>query len=83
MKTAAAVLTGVLLGVLAMSLVHPSRRANAQQAGVLGQMHIHVGEVPRFGEVDMNGSQVVGFSCINTVGQSSPLLFRCFIATKD
>jgi hypothetical protein len=81
MKTAAAVLTGFLLGVLVMFLAHPSRRVNAQQANASTQLHIHVGEVPKGGEVDMNGSQVVGFSCITTTGQS--VQFRCFLATKD
>jgi len=82
MKIVAAVLTGFLFGVLVMVLAHPSQRINAQQVNANAQIHIHVGEVPKGGEIDMKGAHTVGFSCINTYGQS-PGNFRCFLATAD
>ena len=83
MKTLTAFLTGIFAGIILMFLARPLHRVNAQA----NQMHIHAGEIPAGGETDMDGSQVVGFSCINGSGQvnklGQSLQFRCFVATKE
>ena len=73
MKKWMAVLMGFLLGVLVTFLSHPASRVHAS-----GPLHIHVSEVPKGEHFEMQGSQVVGFSCIAIPGQS-----RCFVASTD
>ena len=83
MKALAVFLIGIFAGIILMFLAHPSHQVNAQA----NQLHIRVGEIPAGGETDMDGSQVVGFSCINGSGQvnklGQSLQFRCFVATKE
>jgi hypothetical protein len=82
MKVVGAVLAGFLLGVLVMTLVHPSQLINAQQANANAQLRVHVSEMSKGGEATPKGSHVVGFSCIDAYGRS-PQNFRCFVATAD
>jgi len=82
MKIVVSILTGFLLGALIMVLAHPPQRINAQQVNANTQLHIHVSEVPKGGEIDMKGSHTVGFSCFDAYGHSSAN-YRCFIATAE
>jgi hypothetical protein len=83
MKVLAVFLAGIFAGIILMLFARPSHQVNAQA----NQMRIHVGEIPAGGETDMDGSQAVGFSCINGSGQvnklGQSLQFRCFVATKE
>jgi hypothetical protein len=82
MKIAAAMLTGFLVGILMMVLARPAQRISAQQTKANPALHVHVSEVPRSGEIDLKGSQTVGFTCYNSFGQNSAN-YRCFIATAE
>jgi len=73
MKIWTAVLIGFLLGALSITLFHPPTKAHAN-----GTLRLHVMEVPKGNSFEALGSQVVGFSCIDSPGQS-----RCFVASSD
>jgi hypothetical protein len=77
MKMAAAVVIGFLFGALLMFLARPAQRVHAAT-----QLSIHVGEIPKGGEVDMQGSKVVGFSCVPAT-PDQPVKWRCFVASTD
>ncbi|MBZ5655216.1 MAG: hypothetical protein LAO56_08040 [Acidobacteriia bacterium] len=73
MKIWIAALSGLLLGVLSASPFYPPSQVHAN-----GNLRLHVNEVPKGNYFDVQGSQVVGFSCISIPGQS-----RCFVATVE
>ncbi|HVR21817.1 MAG TPA: hypothetical protein VMU26_00695 [Candidatus Polarisedimenticolia bacterium] len=76
MKIWIAALIGFFLGVLVAITVHPVSQVHANTP-----LHLHLYEVPKGGDMTpgmLQGSQVVGLSCIAIPNQA-----RCFVATTE
>jgi hypothetical protein len=75
LKTLVALCLGFLLGALTYRLIPSAHASNPTT------LHLHTFEVPKGGDLmllPLQGSQVVGFSCIEAPGQS-----RCFVETME
>ena len=75
LKILAVLCFGFLLGAITYRPIQPAHASNPTL------LHLHTLEIPKGGDLmllPMQGSQVVGFSCIQAPGQS-----RCFVETME